>query len=70
MKRSEFVLDYVRFLYYKCHKRSPYCGGSYIDSPNWRKKKTVTKNPINKRYFQYAVTVALIYEEIKKIHKE
>ena len=49
MKRSEFVLDYVRFLYYKCHKRSPYCGGSYIDSPNWRKKKTVTKNPINKR---------------------
>ena len=29
-------------------------------------------NPINKKdkYFQYSVTVALNYEEIKKIHKE
>ena len=29
-------------------------------------------NPINKKdkCFQYAVTVALNYEEIKKIHKE
>ena len=66
MKGSDFVFDYVHLLYYKCHKINPNCGGSYIDSPDW-KKKAVT-NLINKKdkYFQYAVTVALNYEEIIK----
>ena len=44
-------------------------GGSYIDSPDWIKNKKATINPINKKYnkcFQYTVTVALHYEEIKK----
>ena len=38
-------------------------GGSYIDSPEWLKKKKATINPKNKddKYFQYAVTVALNY---------
>ena len=27
MKGSEFVFDYVQFLYYKCHKINPSCGG-------------------------------------------
>ena len=39
MKAREFVFDYVRLLYYKCHKRNPSHGGSYIDSPNWIKTK-------------------------------
>ena len=41
---------------------------SYIDSPDWIKNKNLTINPINKKdnkRFQYAVTVALNYEEIK-----
>ena len=31
MKGSEFVIDYVQLLYYKCHKINPNCTGSYID---------------------------------------
>ena len=69
MKGTEFVFDYVHLLYYKCHKINPNRSGSYIDSPNCIKNKKGTINPINKKdnkCFQYAVTVALIYEEIKK----
>ena len=32
MKSSEFFFDYIHLLYYKCHKRNPNCGGSYVDS--------------------------------------
>ena len=73
MKGSEFVFDCVHLLYYKCHKITPNCSGSYRDSPDWIKSKKSTINSINKRdnkYFQYAVTVALNHEEIKKISKE
>ena len=59
MNGSEFVLDYVHLLYYKCHKISPNGGGSYMDSSDWIKNKKATINPINKKdnkYFQYAVT--------------
>ena len=48
-------------------------GGSYIDSPDWIKNKKTTINAINKKdnkSFQYAVTVALNYDNIKKIRKE
>ena len=41
----------------------------YIDSPHWIKNKKATTNRINKednKCFQYAVTVVLNYEEIKK----
>ena len=40
MKGSEFVLDYVQLLYYKCHKINPNHGGSYTDYPDWIKKTT------------------------------
>ena len=68
IKRSEFVFDYVQVLYCKCHKINPNCGESYIDPPDWIKNKQATINLINKKdkCFQYAVTVALNYEEIKK----
>ena len=39
MKDSEFAFDYVHLLYYKCHEINPNCDGSYIDSPDWEKKK-------------------------------
>ena len=67
MRGSEFVFDYVQLLYYKCHKIKLNCGGSYIDYPDWIKNKKATINPINKKdnkCFQYAITVALNYEEI------
>ena len=49
MNGSEFVIDYVQSLYYKCHKINPNCGGSYIDSPDWLKNKKARINPINKK---------------------
>ena len=39
MKASEFAFDYVHLLYYKCHKTNSNRGGSYIDSPDWIKKR-------------------------------
>ena len=42
MKGSELVFDYVLLLYYKCHKLNPNLGGSYIDSPDWIKRKKAT----------------------------
>ena len=69
MKGSEFVYDYAQLFYYKRHKINPNRGGSYIDSLDWIKNKKATINPINKKYnkcFQYTVTVALNYEEIKE----
>ena len=46
--------------------------GSYIDSPEWLKNKKATTDPRNNddKYFQYAITVALNHEQIKKIHKK
>ena len=54
-------------MYCKCHKIIFRCGGSYINSPDWIKKQKTTRNPENKddKYFQYAVTVALNYDEIE-----
>ena len=69
IRGSEFVSDYVHLLYYKCHRITFNRGGSYIDSPDCIKNKKATLNPINKKdnkCFQYAVTVALNSEEIKK----
>ena len=42
-------------------------GRSFIDSPDWIKKKKAKINPNNKddKCFQYVATVALNYEEIE-----
>ena len=69
MKGGEFVFDCVQLLYCKCHKINPNRVVSYTDIPGWMKNKKATINLINqkdKKYFQYVVTVALNYEEIKK----
>ena len=67
MRGSDFIFDSVQIMYYKCHKVIFRCGGSYIDFPDWIKKKKATINPKNKNHkcFQYAVTVPLTYVEIK-----
>ena len=72
MKGSDYEFDGVNFLYYDCNKISINRGGSYIDSPQWLKNKKSTINPINNHYkcFQYAVTLALNLDKMRKNHKE
>ena len=68
MKGSDFEFDRVNFLYYDFNKISINRGGSYIYSPQWLKNKKSTKDPINNDYkcFQYAVTLALNLDKIRK----
>ena len=69
MKGSEFVVDYVHLMYYKCHKTNLNRGESYLDSPDLIKNKKAIINPINKKdnkCFQYPIIVALNYEKIGK----
>ena len=37
MGGSDFIFDSVQLMYYKCHNFKH--GGSYIDSPDWIKRK-------------------------------
>ena len=39
LKGSKFVFDYVQLLHYKCHKKNPNHGRSYINSPGRIKTK-------------------------------
>ena len=68
MQGSEFTFDGVESLYYDLNTVSLSRGISYIDSPEWLKNKKATINPKNNdnRCFQYALTVALNHEQIKK----
>ena len=68
MRGSEFEFDGVNFLYYDFNKISLNRGGSYIDSPKWQKDIKSTINPINNddKCFQYAVTLALNLDKIRK----
>ena len=68
MRESEFEFGGVNFLYYDFNKSSINRGGSYIDSPKWLKDKKSTINPKNydDKCFQYAVTLALNLDKIKK----
>ena len=59
---KEFVFDYIAIKWI-------FIEVDQIYSPDWIKNKRATINPINKKdnkSFQYAVTVTLNYEEIKK----
>ena len=68
MRGSEFEFDDDNFLYYDFNKASTNRSGSYIDSPKWLKDKKSTINPKNNddKFFQYAVTLALNVDKIKK----
>ena len=67
MRENEFVYDSVDVLYCNLNKVSFSRGGSYIDCPRWLKTEKATINPKNKdkKCFQYILTVALNYEQIK-----
>ena len=44
IKGSDFAFVWINLLFYKCHKIIFKRGGSYIDSPDWIKKKKATMN--------------------------
>ena len=67
MRESEFIFDSVNLLYYNLQKISlNRKGSSYIDSPKVLKNKKATINPknIDNNCFQYALAVALNYQNI------
>ena len=69
MKGSDFIPDSADLLYYQLQKTSlQRTGSSYIVSHKWLKNKKATIKPKNNdnNCFQYALTVALNYQSIKK----
>ena len=38
LKGSDFIFSSVEVMYYKCYKVISKHGGSFIDSPDWKKK--------------------------------
>ena len=68
MREIDFNSDSVDLLFYHLQKISLKRVGSYIDSPEWLKKKKATINLKNNDddCFQYALVVALNYQNIKK----
>ena len=68
MRGSDFEFDGIQLLYYDFNKISLNRSVSYIESAKWIKDKKSTINPKNNDYkcFQYAVTVVLNRNKIKK----
>ena len=68
MRGSDFEFHGVNFLYYDFNEIRLNRGGSYIDSPKWLKSKKSTINSKNNddKCFQYAVTLALNLDKIKR----
>ena len=69
IKGSDFIFDSVDLLHYRLQKTSlKRTGSSYMDSPEWLKNKKPTINPKNNdgNCFQYALIIALNYENIKE----
>ena len=68
VRGSKFIFKAVNTLYYDLNKISLSRDKSYIDSPEWLKNKKATISPKNNddKSFQYALTVALNYKQIKR----
>ena len=64
-KGSDFIVDCVNLLHYKCYKINMNCGGA---KNNWIKNKKEAVSPINddNKGFQYTAKIALNHEEIGK----
>ena len=72
VKGSEFVFDSVDLLEYQHNKIGLNRRRSYVDSPKWLKSEKATINPkINDdKCFQYALIVALNYQNIKNSQRK
>ena len=69
---SNFIFESVEQIDYKLHKISLKRVGSHIESPEWLKYKGATINPKNEKddkCFQYALTLTLNHNKIKKKEK-
>ena len=66
MKGSSYIFERIDLLEYHLHKISLNRGSSDIKSDEWLKNKGATINPKNKdnKGFQYAIIIALIYQNI------
>ena len=66
MRGSDFEFDGINFFNYNFNKTNICRGGSYIDSPKWLKDKKSTISPKNNDHkcFQYAITLALSFDNI------
>ena len=62
---SEFIFDSVHELHYDLNKVNLSRGGPYIDSPENKKAAINLQNEKDDKCFQYALTVALNYKQIK-----
>ena len=71
MRVSEFVFDYVESLNYIFHKVNLKRSRSYIETPEWIQTKGATINCQNDddKCFQYAIKIALNYDEIGNHHQ-
>ena len=67
VRGSEFVPDSTDLLYNHLQRISLKRGGSYVDSQKWlkNKKATINQNNSDNNSFQYALTAALNYRNIK-----
>ena len=66
---SKFTHESVVLLYYQFQKINIRRAESYIKSPDWLVNKgaiTNSKNEKDTKCFQYAITIALNYNKIKK----
>ena len=68
MKGSDFIFNGVNYLFYDFNRITISKGGSYIESPKWLKDKKCTTNQKNNdnKFFQYATTLALNFNNIDK----
>ena len=68
MRGSNFVFNGINYFFYDFNRVSISKGGSYIESPKWLKDKISTINQKNNdnKCFQYATTLALNFNNIKK----
>ena len=68
VRGNQLFFDSVDTLYYAVNKVSISRGGPCKDSPEWLKNKKAAVNPKKNddKCFQYALTVAINYEKIKK----
>ena len=71
MRESEFAFDYVEYLNYIFPKVDLKRSGSYTETPEWIQNKGATINCQNDddKCFQYAITIALNYDEIGNHHQ-
>ena len=71
MKGSDFIFNGINYLYYDLNRITISKGGSYIESPKWLKDKKCIINQKNtdNKYFQYATTLALNFNNIDKHHQ-